>query len=317
VITRRQVLAASAGALAAGSARGDRRASAQQIPPGRILFVRNGDVWVWSLGGSEALLEDGQASDPRWSPDGTQMLFVRAGEGFSDLWLRTVGDGSEVRLTANEPAGVAPGSAEYAASAAWVDDPCWSTSGRIAFASDAGMTDRVMALWLMESSSAQPALAPARIAEDHISAISVDAAGTFAAYTARYTGRDGGFHTYVGLRDLATGETWSLSSDDEGAFDPAIPPEGRLVVFAARINGVSDLWLFDLDAGDRARITDQQNALKPIWSPDGTWLAYLRMVDRGFEAWAMPLVDGEAGAPVRLFAFDDIDATSGLAWTYL
>jgi len=317
VITRRRVLGTSAGVLAAAATRGVPRGRAQQIPPGRILFVRGGDVWVWSPMSTDRLFEDGSARDPRWSPDGTQVVFVREGDGFSDLWLRTVGDGSEVRLTTNEPSGVAVGSADYAARAAWVDDPCWSQSGRIAFASDLGTDERVMALWLMDNAAAAPALAPATLAEDHLSAISIDAAGTLAAYTARYTGRDGGFHTYVGMRDLATGETWSLASDDEGAFDPALPPEGRSVAFAARINGVSDLWLFDLDAGDRARITEGENALKPVWSPDGTWLAYLRMVDRGFEAWAMPLIDGESGTSVRLFAFDDIDATSGLAWSYL
>ena len=119
------------------------------------------------------------------------------------------------------------------------------------------------------------------------------------------------------MRDLRSGETWSLASDDEGAFDPALPASGRFVAFATRINGVADLWLFDIEAGDRTRITEQANAFKPCWSPDGTWLAYLRMVDRGFEAWAMPVVDGEIGAAVRLFAFDDIDASSGLSWSYL
>lgn len=318
MITRRQALAATAAAaLPLASAQRD-ATRAQAIPPGRILFVRNGDIWAWNPSGAAVLVEDGAASDPRWSPDATRVLFVRRGDGFSDLWLHPIDGSDETRVTTFEPAGLEPGSADYVAQAAWVDDPFWAASNRIAFACDAGTPSRVMALWVLDDLAAAPELAPTDLDEDHVSAISLDASGNLAAYTSRYTGRDGQFRTYVGMRDLRSGVTWSLASDDEGAFDPALPPEGRYVAFATRTNGIADLWLFDLDGGERTRITEQANAFKPCWSPDGTWLAYLRMVDRGFEAWALPIVDGEiAGTAVRLFAFDDIDASSGLSWSYL
>ena len=106
-----------------------------------------------------------------------------------------------------------------------------------------------------------------------------------------------------------------LADPPEGAFDPAIEPGGMRVAVAVRQGGVSDIWLYDRSGEEPVQVTTGANASQPCWLSDGSWLAYLQMVDFQFEARAVPVNGQSIGAPVTLFAFDDIDATSGLSWT--
>jgi hypothetical protein len=37
------------------------------------VFARSGNIWRWQGGDASMIIEDGAASDPRWSPDGSQV----------------------------------------------------------------------------------------------------------------------------------------------------------------------------------------------------------------------------------------------------
>ncbi|MGH2547764.1 MAG: TolB family protein, partial [Thermomicrobiales bacterium] len=132
--SRRSLLAAT-GIAAIGAAIGFAEHShAADNPPGRIAFSRNGNLWTWENGNTNELLNDGAASQPRWSPDGSQFVFVREGKSFSDLYLRTVGSNDETQLTYNEAVGYDLGSLLYAQNSSWVVDPSWSGSGVLGYA---------------------------------------------------------------------------------------------------------------------------------------------------------------------------------------
>ena len=89
-------------------------ASDPRIAPagGQIVYVRNSmDVMtdrtrgrLWSLdvdGGRHRPMTTGDSneSSPRWSPDGTKLLYVSAGEGTPQLWIRYMDSGQAARLT--------------------------------------------------------------------------------------------------------------------------------------------------------------------------------------------------------------------------
>jgi Tol biopolymer transport system component len=285
-----------------------------EFPPGRIAFVRKGDIWIWQKGDAHRAIADGAASDPRWSPSGRFLLFVRSGDSFSDLILYDFDSGSEQQLTYNQ-SGYQPGSPDYVNTSSWVIDPDWSPSGLIAFASDA-TSDSSVILWLILDPSLPPEPAPSAEIEDDIEGVSLSADGTVAAYTVRHRDDSGANRTYVAIRDLSDGTPYVLADDPGGAFDPAIAPDGRSVALAIRgEDGVSDIWLVDRATGNRTRVTTNAQATQPAWSPDGQWLAYMRMVDYRFEVWAVPREGAGFGAPRRLFRYQNLDATSRISWT--
>ncbi len=67
-----------------------------------LAFERDGELWSAAPDGSEtrALTASGDATMPRWSPDGRQLLFVRGQGMAAELYLTTPG-GTPRRLTSN------------------------------------------------------------------------------------------------------------------------------------------------------------------------------------------------------------------------
>lgn len=316
----RRSLFAVTGLAAVGAAIGrSDQSRAADNPPGKIAFSRNGNLWTWENGDTTELLNDGAASQPRWSPDGSQFVFVREGESFSDLYLRTVGVDGETQLTYNEALGYDLGTYEYVQNSSWIVDPSWSVSGVLGYASDYGMPYQVMALFVMNYPGNSPIQMSVPIDSagnyEIIEGISISGDGSVAAYTSRLLNEDtGDFVSYVGLQDLGSGEYGSFVREDGGVFDPAMEPGGSRVAVAIRAGEVTDIWLVDREGGTKTPVTIGANATRPCWSSDGSWLAYYKMVDFKFEAWTVSVQGETIGEPQKLFNFDDIDSEGGLSW---
>jgi Tol biopolymer transport system component len=58
-------------------------------------------------------------------------------------------------------------------------------------------------------------------------------------------------------------------------FDPSFAPDGRRVVFSAQVGGYTDLFVYDLQARQLRRLTNDAYAdLQPSWSPDGRSIVF-------------------------------------------
>jgi hypothetical protein len=82
---------------------------------GKIAFVRGGDIFTIEPNGTglAKLTNDGNASGPRWRPDGARIAYVDAG----DLWVMDASGSHKTRLT-----DAAPGNTD--------SRPTWSSNGQ-------------------------------------------------------------------------------------------------------------------------------------------------------------------------------------------
>jgi Tol biopolymer transport system component len=314
--SRRAVLTSVlGGAFATGAASWTVRAQVdpRQLP-GKIAFVRNGGVWVWEGGNAGELITADNISDPRWSPDGSRLIYVRMQNSFSDLYLFDLTNGVETQLTYNQPYDEV-GSQDYALNSSWALDPDWSRAGLIGFISDAYGSGGFLSLWLLAAPGDNPYLALQTVAEDDISGLAIAPHDPIAAYTVRVRMGNGMFSTYVALRDLNTGFTAPVAQSSGDIFDSAISPDAAWIAVTIRDDeGVTDIWLVDRATGERRRGTRGENSLAPRWSDDGNWFAYLRMQDYGFEIWAGGFSKGRIRDAAKIYDESGIDSQSGLSW---
>lgn len=294
-------------------------AHAQSADPfGQLAFVREGNVWLWRPGGVEELITSGTAMDASLSPDGDAVAYIEQGGSFSNLVIYDREADRSVRVTDNQPL-VESGSPDYVRASFWAIDPSWSASGRIGFISDRGSADRVMQLWMMEAGSRQPVVAPTDGQDaGSIEQLELSRDGEFAVYTVLAAGGELGGSTYVAFRDLETGATYTIAEGVQGAYDPALSPDGsHLVVSIRDENGVSDLWIIDVESGHSSQLTESEQATNATWSATGDRLAYTTPSDQSFTIWTS-IIDPSGktlvGDPVKLVEESGIDATSGLSW---
>ncbi|MEP6639113.1 MAG: hypothetical protein ABJC39_07165 [Chloroflexota bacterium] len=106
----------------------------------------------------------------------------------------------------------------------------------------------------------------------------------------------------LSIVDAETGRQTSLLERADGIFGAEWSPDGRQVAFTAG-SGDEDTGLFviDLDGRKTRRLTDAYGGLVD-WSPDGTWLTFMRLAaaetsdvwrDR-MDVWAVPVAGGAA-----------------------
>ena len=86
-----------------------------------------------------------------------------------------------------------------------------------------------------------------------------------------------GFSDLVMVR-VGSREVRRLTQVREGAFEPALSPDGTRLAFVSGVDGDPELYLLELgaQAGTPRRLTFfHLEDVSPAWSPDGRWLAFL------------------------------------------
>jgi dipeptidyl aminopeptidase/acylaminoacyl peptidase len=300
----------------------------------------------------ERLWELQRISSPAISPDGTSFVYgvrsydVAANTGNTDLWMRPVAGGPAVRLTDTEgsESGVAwrPDGAWIGYLAPTEDGSQWheirpdGSESRQVTAVPGGISnfqyspdgERVSFTARVKLDPTPNELYPdlpeaeARIADDlmyrHWDAWhDYDYSHLFVA-----TYDDG----VIGEpRDLMPGERFDTPLAPFGGGEQiAWSPDGdRIIYTSKKLTGVdyavstnSDLYLVDLDPGTTVNLTEGMEGydLQPVFSPDGSRIAWLSMRRDGYEAdrnrlFSMELETGEMVELSSGFG-DDLDGPS-------
>jgi TolB protein len=291
---------------------GPAAAQAPDTLPGRILFVKDGDLWELDSSGPHLLATGGTFSQPSWAPDGSGLAYVYRGTNFADIFTTDDQGESQTRLTTSQSTVLDNND--------WNFRPTWSPDGKlIAYVSD--RTSTFPTLWLMNASdgSGRHVLATPGLQEEAVDALAWSPDGSQLAVT--LFNEPG--PTQIALVPLAATARQSgrvLSTVPGGALDPAWTPDGSWLAFAGRDGFTMDMYAIHPDGTLVTRLTsDGQLARAPAWSPDGQHLAYLSNKTGYFEIWVVDVQgDGAGGlvasAPRQVTQDLHLDAASGLSW---
>lgn len=240
-------------------------------PDGRtLLFEILGDLYTLPVaGGTATRLTSGQGYDmqPRYSPDGSQIVFVSDRNGSENLWVMAA-DGTGARaLTTGERENYL--------------SPIWTPDGRYVVATKGSQ------LWLYHidggsgvqfTGVSRPGATPA------------PGAGGPAAHLGAAFGNDPRY-LWVNVRGSAPSGFAALRDEDPLApeFGPDHSPRS-----SARQIGTSQIGLLDRETGRvMVRTHEHEGAFRPVASPDGRWLVYATRRDSVTALKLLDLVTNE------------------------
>ncbi len=283
------------------------RVSDPQLSPdgGKLAYTQRstdyeankGVTQIWLLdmasGARRVLTTSGSNSSPRWSANGTQLYFSSTRSGSAQIWRLDLG-GGEAQAVSALPLDV--GSFKL------------SPDGRrIAFslevfpdcAGDLACSKKMLAAQAAQKNTGK--------VFDRLFIRHWDSwfTGTRSQLFSAAVNDDGTLGTPVLLSRDIDGDVPSKPFGDDSEY--AFSPDGRTVVFTARIAGNSEAWSTNLDLwqvpadGSAKPLTLTAANLAtdtgPLFSPDGRYLAYRAMKRAGFEAdrYAIQLRDLKTG----------------------
>ena len=244
------------------------------------------DLWmVGADGGGLTRLTTDPASDdtPRWAPDGKSLYFLSSRSGSSQVW----------RLPIAEDSGAAGDPVQVTHLPLDVSNLTVSPDGsRLAFSLEVFVDCPTVACTQERLDRKSKEKASGQLYQGD--------AGFFRHWDAWSAGLRNHLFTMPASGegdpvDLSRGMNADVPSRPfGGAEELTFSPEGRAVVFAARVAGREEPWSTNFDlysvpadgSGSPQNLTKANLAwdTQPVFSPDGKTLAYLAMTRPGFEA---------------------------------
>ncbi len=273
-----------------------------------ILYVadRGGTENVWTrpstaAGTDRALttFRDGRVLWPSITTDGRTVAFER---GFG-VWTLDTSSGQTHEVSITRRGVASTPVAERTRQTNQFSDLALSPDGRkivfvargdlfAASARDGGDATRVTSTSALES---QPTWAPDSRRIAYVSA------------------RDPGQQIY--LYDFAASRETAVSAGSATDISPVFSPDGRLLAFLRdrRALHIVDLATLQDRVAATGVFADTLDSPRPVWSPDGTWIALFAVAGKGFSN--VELVSTRTDGPPRPVSFLANVNTNSIAWS--
>jgi Tol biopolymer transport system component len=241
----------------------------------QLVFDLLGDIYLLPAEGGEAtLLKGGPAlqQQPRFSPDGQQILYISDRSGSDNAWLMDA-DGSNARQVTQE-------------TRALVSRPAWAPNGETILATryDASRSPKVWHYHLaggtgramLSHSRDNKMVSEAQFSPDGRSLYFTAGSGFWKPDALQYSLRH---------YDLETGEEEILVGGYGGATTAQPSPDGRRIAFVRRVKTKTVLFVYDTVSGEQIPLYDNLDRDKQHgyyrggiypgydWFPDGKHIA--------------------------------------------
>jgi eukaryotic-like serine/threonine-protein kinase len=145
----------------------------------------------------------------------------------------------------------------------------------------------------------------------HIFSILLIAAGLFGgAWWYFGVGGKSGTAATASLKNVEVAN-WS-SAPGEQITTGMFSPDGKMIAFTSSKSGTRDIWIKQVASGEAIQITkDGYNNQNPVWSPDGSELAYFSNRGDRYGIWRIPAF---GGSPSLMASVED-GGTSLQSWS--
>jgi Tol biopolymer transport system component len=298
--------------------------------PGRLYATKNRRLYLFSGTHLTRLVPGTAVVDPAITSDGSQLAYAEL-QGQSSVIVIADPSGRAARP-------ITPSSAPEGQ--LWALDPSFSSDGRsIAYLTDRGkqrssprnLQPNDLGLWLYNGDTAESSRLVAAIpytGGDSDPVFRPGALGQIVYTTYLYGGDPLQPVARLSWLSLGTGARVYLSPDGERNFNPAISPDGRFLAFIHATPAGDDLEVMPLDnsyLGEPqpaptadAVVLQSGMVSQPVWSPDGTAIAFVMLSKGSFDLFILPVsTQGgvhPAGPPQSITDGSFMDADSRLAW---
>ncbi|HSC11380.1 MAG TPA: amidohydrolase family protein [Rhodanobacteraceae bacterium] len=221
-------------------------------PDGRTLaFELLGDLYTLPIGGGEArAITRGLAFDsqPRYSPDGKRLVYLSDRTGNENVWIADA-DGRHARQVS------------LLDDNAVLISPAWSADGTSIYVSEFRPDLTAFELWryAVDGDGHGERVTRGKTSDNQPKDQRFSALGAVASRDGKslwFAGRYGTFDEDMTLpmwnierRDLATSQDETIVTNQGSAMRPALSPDGKSLVYAARFRGKTGLRVRDLVSG--------------------------------------------------------------------
>jgi TolB protein len=241
-------------------------------------------------------LTDSKDNDyqPRWSPDGREILFHSWRAGVRDLWVVPAEGGEPQRLPSGD------GYDEHGA---------WSPNGRqIAFASYVGDARDQEIFVMARDGSTPPHPLVMHPGDDYHPCWSPD--GRLITFV---TGRGGMPDIWIAEADRPAAERPFIGGPSEDGYPSWFPRGDRVLFQSTRGDGVMGIWSAPVIGGVAGEPTpflkDDRSARHPAISPDGAAVAFVRARGRSSRLFVAPVAGAVPGPPAAIPLPDSLAAS--------
>lgn len=285
-------------------------------PDGRtIVFDFLGDLYLLPIEGGEARqLTHGMAFDaqPRFSPDGSKVLFVSDRSGGENLWTLEIETGDTTQITKGNGRN-------------W-QSPEWAPDGKYVAASRSETRLGVVQLWMghIDGGSGKEIVNKPDNVKTLGAAFTPDGRYIWYARRSRSWNYNAMLPQYqLEVYDRETGERYTRTSRYGSAFRPTISPDGRWLAYGTRHEDQTGLRVRDLRTGeerwlaypvqhdDQESIADRDVLPGMSFTPDSREL----VASYGGKIWRIPVEGGEA-IPVPFRVEAEIELGPELSFDY-